>query len=173
MLGLGAFRTPFAFGQVPLGLAVFAVCYGLDWVATVPPPCVSRPITFGRSRVGVMFGWISAAHQLGAATAALGAGMLRTHLGAYEPSFLPAGLLCLLGVASSPGSRTRSAPRHTLPSSKKPEGRGRKLQADWAGAGRPSHEGGYPSSSIPPQDARPGEPWDRLPGPTPRGTPCQ
>jgi predicted MFS family arabinose efflux permease len=110
VLGLGAFRTPFAFGQVPLGLAVFAVCYGLDWVATVPPPCVSRPITFGRSRVGVMFGWISAAHQLGAATAALGAGMLRTHLGAYEPSFLPAGLLCLLGVALVPRIQNTKRP---------------------------------------------------------------
>lgn len=99
VLGFGAFRTPFALGPVPLGLAVFAVFYGLDWVATVPPTVRLAADTFGRNRVGVMFGWISAAHQLGAATAALGAGVLRTHLKAYEPSFLAAGLLCLFAAA--------------------------------------------------------------------------
>ncbi len=98
LLGLAAFRTPFAFGAAPLGLVVFAVFYGLDWVATVPPTVRLAADVFGKARVGIMFGWIAAAHQLGAATAAFGAGALRTWLGGYQVSFMAAGLLCLAAV---------------------------------------------------------------------------
>jgi MFS family permease len=98
LLGLAAFQTPFAFGAAPLGLVVFAVFYGLDWVATVPPTVRLAADVFGKARVGIMFGWIAAAHQLGAATAAFGAGALRTWLGSYQVSFMAAGLLCLAAV---------------------------------------------------------------------------
>jgi len=99
LLGLAAFSTPFAFGAAPLGLVVFAVFYGLDWVATVPPTVRLTADVFGKSQVGIMFGWIVAAHQLGAATAAFGAGAVRTWLGSYQAGFLAAGALCLLAVA--------------------------------------------------------------------------
>jgi len=79
-----------------IGLSVFAVFYGLDWIATVPPTvklCVER---FGRERANLVFGWVFAAHQLGAATAAKGAGWTRTELDTYLPAFFTAGALCIV-----------------------------------------------------------------------------
>lgn len=94
--GLSLLFLPYALGTSYLTLAVFIVFYGLDWVATVPPTARLAADTFGRQNVGVVFGWILAAHQLGAATAAFGAGVLRTWLGSYQISFLTAGVLCLI-----------------------------------------------------------------------------
>jgi hypothetical protein len=45
-----------------------------------------------------MFGWIVAAHQLGAAAAAFGAGTLRTALGGYVEAFTIAGALCFVAA---------------------------------------------------------------------------
>ena len=61
------------------------IFYGLDWVATVPPTARLAADAFGKERVGIMFGWIVAAHQLGAATAAWGAGAVRSAVGDYQP----------------------------------------------------------------------------------------
>lgn len=96
--GLSLLLLPYALGTQFLPLAAFAVFYGLDWVATVPPTVRLTADIFGRRTVGVMFGWISAAHQLGAATAAFGAGALRTWLGSYQLAFMTSGLLCLLAA---------------------------------------------------------------------------
>src|SRR5262249_12663581 len=96
--GLSLLFLPYALGTQFLALAAFAVFYGLDWVATVPPTVRLAANVFGKRNVGVMFGWISAAHQLGAATAAFGAGALRTWLGSYQVAFMASGLLCLLGA---------------------------------------------------------------------------
>ena len=74
-----------AFGCGSLGLVAFIVFYGLDWVATVPPTVALCRQVFGRERVGVVFGWIFASHQFGAAFAAWGAGASRTWLGSDEP----------------------------------------------------------------------------------------
>jgi sugar phosphate permease len=82
-------------GAPSVGLAVFVVFYGLDWVATVPPTVALTAEAFGRERVGVMFAWIFAAHQLGAAVAATAAGQIRDDLGSYHWAFLLAGSLCL------------------------------------------------------------------------------
>ena len=60
---------PLAFGS-GYALVAFAVFYGLDWVATVPPTVAITADTFGRERVGVVFAWIFAAHQIGASAAA-------------------------------------------------------------------------------------------------------
>ena len=76
------------------GLPVFAVFYGLDWIATVPPTVRLTAQIFGSARGPVMFGWVAAAHQLGAAMAAFGAGALRTALGTYLEAFMLAGLMC-------------------------------------------------------------------------------
>ena len=73
---------------------VFVIFYGLDWVATVPPTIVLCRNYFG-TRSPVVFGWVFASHQLGAAIAAAGAGWLRDLQGDYDMAFyLAAGLCC-------------------------------------------------------------------------------
>jgi sugar phosphate permease len=94
--GLSLLYLPYALGTQFVGLAAFAVFYGLDWVATVPPTVRLTADIFGRQKVGVMYGWISAGHQLGAATAAFGAGAVRSWLGSYQVAFMTSGLLCLI-----------------------------------------------------------------------------
>lgn len=83
------------------GLIGFMVFYGLDWVATVPPTvalCIRR---FGSSRGPVVYGWVFAGHQIGAAVAAWGAGLLRDLTGSYEPAFIIAGVGCILAAVGS------------------------------------------------------------------------
>jgi MFS family permease len=77
------------------GLSLFAMFYGLDWIATVPPTVRLTVQRFGPERANLVFGWIFAGHQLGAATAAFGAGLSRTMLASYLPAFFVAGALCL------------------------------------------------------------------------------
>lgn len=96
--GLSLIFLPFSFDFSFYGLSVFAVFYGLDWIATVPPTVRLTANVFGKEKVGVMFGWIVAAHQLGAATAAFGAGALRTLLGSYFQAFILSGVLCLIAA---------------------------------------------------------------------------
>jgi sugar phosphate permease len=93
--GLSLMYLPFAFDMSFYGLPVFAVFYGLDWIATVPPTVRLTAQIFGSARGPIIFGWIAAAHQMGAAIAAFGAGALRTALGTYLAAFMLAGLLCL------------------------------------------------------------------------------
>lgn len=93
--GLSLLALPLVIGSTNLGLIAFIVFYGLDWVATVPPTVALTANAFGRERVGVVFGWIFGAHQLGAAVAAWGAGAARTWFGDYEAAFVTAGLLSL------------------------------------------------------------------------------
>jgi MFS family permease len=76
---------------------VFVIFYGLDWVATVPPTIVLCRGYFG-ARTPVVFGWVFASHQLGAAVAAAGAGWLRDVQGSYNLAFYLASGLC--GVAA-------------------------------------------------------------------------
>jgi MFS family permease len=80
------------------GLSLFALFYGLDWIATVPPTVKLAANTFGREKAGLMFGWIFAAHQIGAATAAFGAGFTRSALATYLPAFYVAGAMCLVAA---------------------------------------------------------------------------
>lgn len=97
--GLALIYLPFAIGSEGWGLAAFAVFYGLDWIATVPPTIRLTSDAFGKARAAIMFGWIMAAHQIGAATAAFGAGTIRTWTGNYERAFLTSGALCLVTAA--------------------------------------------------------------------------
>ena len=80
------------------GLSVFAMFYGLDWIATVPPTIKLAGSTFGRERAPMVFGWIFAAHQIGAATAAFGAGLSRTLWLTYSPALYVAGGACLMAA---------------------------------------------------------------------------
>jgi len=74
------------------------VFYGLDWIATVPPTVKLANDVFGRLAAPIVFGWIVAGHQLGAATATLVAGVLRSTLGNYTLSSVLMGCACLLGA---------------------------------------------------------------------------
>jgi sugar phosphate permease len=74
----------------------FAIFYGLDWVATVPPTVRLTSDAFGRENAGVVYGWIAASHQLGAALAAVGAGAIRTAFGDYRDAFWISGTICFL-----------------------------------------------------------------------------
>jgi sugar phosphate permease len=98
--GLSLLFLPATLVEGGLSLGVFAVFYGLDWIATVPPTVKLTTEAFGRENTGVIYGWIGASHQLGASMAAFGAGAIRTELGDYRYAFLIAGVLCLLAGAS-------------------------------------------------------------------------
>jgi MFS family permease len=76
---------------------VFVIFYGLDWVATVPPTIMLCRNYFG-ARTPVVFGWVFASHQLGAAIAAAGAGRLRDLQGNYDMAFYLAACLCFVAV---------------------------------------------------------------------------
>jgi MFS family permease len=89
------------------GLSLFALIYGLDWIATVPPTVKLAARTFGAERAPLVFGWVFTAHQLGAATAAIGGGVSRDLMLSYFPAFLLGALLCL--IAAMAAIRTRGA----------------------------------------------------------------
>jgi MFS family permease len=98
--GLAVIALPYAFGSTT-ALVAFAVFYGLDWIATVPPTVALTADSFGLERAGVVFAWIFASHQVGAAFAAWAAGATRGWLGSYTLAFVSAGVLCLLASALS------------------------------------------------------------------------
>ena len=93
------------------GMLAFAVLYGLNWISTVPPTAALAADRFGRQNVGTVFGWIFFAHQVGAAIAAYGAGILHVWFGDYTLSFLLAGGLALLGAGLALGIRREGGRR--------------------------------------------------------------
>jgi len=86
--------------EVQPSMIVFVVIYGLDWVATVPPTAAICRETFGADG-SVVFGWVFAAHQLGAAAAALAAGALRDATGHYTYAWLGAAAMCTIAAVIS------------------------------------------------------------------------
>lgn len=97
------------------GLSLFAMFYGLDWIATVPPTVRLTAQRFGAERANMVFGWIFAGHQLGAGTAAFGAGLSRTIYATYLPAFFVAGGLCIIAAllmitVSKPAPKPAVAP---------------------------------------------------------------
>ncbi len=80
------------------GLSIFALFYGLDWIATVPPTVGLANKVFGRASGAMVFGWIFTGHQLGAAFATFAAGQARTSLATYLPAFYAAGAACLIAA---------------------------------------------------------------------------
>lgn len=91
--GVSLLYLPYS-GFTFYGLSVFAVFYGLDWLATVPPTVRLTNDIFGRQDAPIVFGWIFTGHQIGSAIAAFGAGFMRTELDSYVQAFLVAGLAC-------------------------------------------------------------------------------
>ncbi|MEM5330221.1 MFS transporter [Paraburkholderia sp. JHI2823] len=94
--GLSLIYLPHAFGIDFFGLPIFAVFYGLDWIATVPPTVRLATDVYGKERAPIVFGWVVAGHQLGAAFAAFGAGLLRSSLGTYTVASMISGGLCIV-----------------------------------------------------------------------------
>ena len=97
--GLALMFLPFAFGMSVYGLSLFAVFYGLDWIASVPPTVRLLNRIVGTERTGMMVAWITVIHQVGGAAAAYLGGALRTSFGTYFEAFLFAGLLCFAAAA--------------------------------------------------------------------------
>jgi predicted MFS family arabinose efflux permease len=96
--GLALLYLPLAFGTDVFGLPAFAVFYGLDWIATVPPTLRLTVEAVGPADGPIVFGWILAAHQLGAGAGALTAGIVRTEVETYTPAWLGAGIICLIAT---------------------------------------------------------------------------
>jgi sugar phosphate permease len=122
--GLSLLFLPFALAGTSPSLFAFAVWYGLDWIATVPPPLRLANEAFGRTRAPIVFGWIGGGHQLGAASIAMIAGALRVSTGRYDWAFFGSGALCLgaaaLALAFRRG-RTEAPPHGSpLPSTLRP-----------------------------------------------------
>ncbi len=110
--GLSLLFLPEALHEQGHELSVFTVFYGLDWIATVPPTVKLATDAFGKEDAPIVFGWVMAAHQVGAGAAALAAGVVRTELGEYRLAFLSAGSLCLCAalLALAIGRRRRAVP---------------------------------------------------------------
>ena len=93
--GLALLYLPTALDASFGGLAVFTVFYGLDWIATIPPTVRLATKAFGVEKSPLVFGWIAAAHQVGAGVVAFTAGSLRTAFSSYTPAFTISGFLCI------------------------------------------------------------------------------
>ena len=99
--GIGLLVLPLLLGSsVEPSMIIFVVVYGLDWVATVPPTAAICRSVFGADG-SVVFGWVFAAHQLGAAAAALAAGFIRDATGHYNYAWLGAAAMCTVAAVIS------------------------------------------------------------------------
>jgi MFS family permease len=109
MRGVSLLILPFV--QDYKGLFLFAVIYGLDWFATVPPVMTITADTFGKENIGRVYGWIFMSHQIGAAIMASTAGMLRTWLGDYQLAFLSGGFIAMIAAGLAMQMKTFRPPR--------------------------------------------------------------
>ena len=107
--GIGLLVLPLLLGStVEPSMIIFVVVYGLDWVATVPPTAAICRQMFGADG-SVVFGWVFAAHQLGAAGAALLAGYIRDATGHYNYAWLGAAAMCTVAAVISATIRKDAA----------------------------------------------------------------
>jgi sugar phosphate permease len=83
------------------GLFIFAIIYGLDWVATVPPTVNLTAMRFGRGSLGTLYGWIFCSHMIGAGIAAYAGGFFRNILGDYHLIFISAAIMGAIAVGLS------------------------------------------------------------------------
>jgi sugar phosphate permease len=79
-----------------MSIAAFAVLFGLDYIATVPPTVALVADRFGQHNVGVVYGWVFASHMVGAAIAAWVAGIVRENVGDYAAAFVAAGWIAIV-----------------------------------------------------------------------------
>jgi MFS family permease len=97
--GLSLMWLPFS-GFDMVSLSIFAVFFGLDFIATVPPTVKLAAQHFGAAKGPIVFGWAFACHQLGGAMAALATGVSRDAMATYLPAFFAAGLSCFVAVVA-------------------------------------------------------------------------
>jgi len=103
--GVGLLVLPWLLSdRVQVSMLVFVVIYGLDWVATVPPTAALCREVFGDNGT-IVFGWVFASHQIGAAIASAAAGIVRDTTGTYTLAWFGAAALCVVAAAVSYGIR--------------------------------------------------------------------
>ena len=111
--GVGLLLLPWLLADsVHPSMVVFIVVYGLDWVATVPPTAVLCRRLFGDQGT-IVFGWVFASHQFGAAAAALTAGIIRDAFGSYTYAWFGGAALCLIAAVLSRALRKQPDLRQT------------------------------------------------------------
>lgn len=101
------------------GMLIFAIVYGLDWVATVPPTVNLTSQRFGRASLGTLYGWIFCAHMIGAGLASYAGGLFRDVLGDYHLIFISA---AILGIIASGLSLSMSPHRKPAPAARPAQG---------------------------------------------------
>jgi sugar phosphate permease len=97
--GLALLYLPFALDMSFYGLSLFSMVYGLDWIASAPPTVRLMSSVVGTERIGIMVAWITVIHQIGSASAAYFAAVLRMAFGTYFEAFIFSGML-LVAVAA-------------------------------------------------------------------------
>jgi predicted MFS family arabinose efflux permease len=108
--GVGLLMLPSLLSDsVHVSILAFVIVYGLDWVATVPPTAALCREAFGDAGT-IVFGWVFAAHQLGAALASVGAGYIRDLTSEYTMAWLGAAGLCVVAALMSLGIRKVPVP---------------------------------------------------------------
>ena len=107
--GLSLIWLPYS-GFSIVGLSGFAIFYGLDFIATIPPTVRLIARKFGREQAPLVFGWVFAAHQFGAGLMATAAGESRDVFSSYLPAFFAAGVICLVASLSLVLLRGRTGP---------------------------------------------------------------
>ena len=114
--GLSLLYLPFAFDMSIYGLPVFSVVYGLDWIASAPPTVRLLTGVVGPERIGIMVAWITVIHQVGSASAAYLAGVLRIAFGTYLEAFVLSGVLLIAAalMVLFVGAGNRLKPRETV-----------------------------------------------------------
>lgn len=113
--GIGLLVLPLLLSAtVQPSMIVFVVIYGLDWVATVPPTAAICRQVFGADG-SVVFGWVFAAHQLGAAAAALAAGAVRDATGQYTYAWFAAAAMCTIAAVISASIRKDARKPESVP----------------------------------------------------------
>jgi sugar phosphate permease len=93
--GLALLYLPFALDMSFYGLSLFSMVYGLDWIASAPPTVRLLSGVVGTQRIGIMVAWITVIHQIGSASAAYFAGVLRIAFGTYFEAFIFSGMLLI------------------------------------------------------------------------------
>ncbi len=111
--GVSLFLLPFVHDTLTIG--AFAVLFGLDYIATVPPTVALVADRFGRPNVGVVYGWIFAAHMIGAAIAAWVAGIVRDSVGDYAAAFVAAGWIAIIAGFAALAIRRPTPPPAAVP----------------------------------------------------------
>jgi MFS family permease len=104
------------------GLVFFAIIYGLDWFATVPPSMAITADTFGKQNVGKVYGWIFMSHQIGAAIMASAAGAIRTWMGDYQFAFLSGGVIAMIAAGLALQIKMKPKEATTSPAAAQPAG---------------------------------------------------